>query len=231
MIAMDGNSIYVGGEPNLSIKMEVWGREACFTRPETKTERMSYDAMTPSAARGIIEAVFWHPGLKWRIDRIYVLSPIRFTNLRRNEVKSKILSGNALSVANGTSKAPYLVTATDIQQRATLMLRNVHYVIEAHFDMTAQASPSDNPGKFQEIIRRRLRRGQCYSEPYLGCRECSAHFGLWEGEDIPAIPETRDLGWMMFDMDYSNPQDIRPMFFHAKMVNGVIDCRDCEVIR
>lgn len=215
----------------MSIKMEVWGREACFTRPETKTERMSYDAMTPSAARGIIEAVFWHPGLKWRIDRIYVLSPIRFTNLRRNEVKSKILSGNALSVANGTSKAPYLVTATDIQQRATLMLRNVHYVIEAHFDMTAQASPSDNPGKFQEIIRRRLRRGQCYSEPYLGCRECSAHFGLWEGEDIPAIPETRDLGWMMFDMDYSNPQDIRPMFFHAKMVNGVIDCRDCEVIR
>lgn len=215
----------------MSIKMEVWGREACFTRPEAKTERMSYEAMTPSAARGIIEAVFWHPGLKWRIDRIYVLSPIRFTNLRRNEVKSKILSGNALSVANGTSKTPYLVTAADIQQRATLMLRDVHYVIEAHFDMTAQASPSDNPGKFQDTIKRRLRRGQCYSEPYLGCRECSAHFGLWEGEDIPAIPETRDLGWMLFDMDYSNPQDIRPMFFHAKMVNGVIDCRDCEVIR
>lgn len=125
----------------MSIKMEVWGRDACFTRPETKTERVSYETITPSAARGIIEAVFWHPGLKWRIDRIYVLSPIRFTNLRRNEVKSKILSGNALSVANGTSKAPYLVTATDIQQRATLMLRDVHYVIEAHFDMTAQASP------------------------------------------------------------------------------------------
>lgn len=215
----------------MSIKMEVWGREACFTRPEAKTERMSYETMTPSAARGVIEAVFWHPGLKWRIDRIYVLSPIRFTNLRRNEVKSKILSGNALSVANGTSKTPYLVTAADIQQRATLMLRDVHYVIEAHFDMTAQASPSDNPGKFQDTIKRRLRRGQCYSEPYLGCRECSAHFDLWEGEDIPAIPETRDLGWMLFDMDYSNPQDIRPMFFHAKMVNGVIDCRDCEVIR
>ena len=215
----------------MSIKMEVWGKEACFTRPETKTERVSYDAMTPSAARGIIEAVFWHPGLKWRIDRIYVLSPIRFTNLRRNEVKSKILSGNALSVANGTSKTPYLVTSNDIQQRATLMLRNVHYVIEAHFDMTDQASPSDNLGKFQDIIKRRLRRGQCHSQPYLGCRECSAHFGLWEGEDIPTIPETRDLGWVLFDMDYSNPQDIRPMFFHAKMANGVIDCRDCEVIR
>lgn len=215
----------------MSIKMEVWGREACFTRPEEKTERVSYDAITPSAARGIIEAVFWHPGLKWRIDRIYILSPIRFTNLRRNEVKSKILSGNALSVANGTSKTPYLVTATDIQQRATLMLRDVHYVIEAHFDMTAQANSSDNPAKFQEIITRRLRRGQCYSEPYLGCRECSAHFGLWEGEDIPTIPETRDLGWVLSDMDYSDPQNIKPMFFHAKMVNGVIDCRDCEVIR
>lgn len=198
---------------------------------KSKTERVSYETITPSAARGIIEAVFWHPGLKWRIDRIYVLSPIRFTNLRRNEVKSKILSGNALSVANGTSKAPYLVTATDIQQPEPPDARDVHYVIEAHFDMTAQASPSDNPGKFQDIIKRRLRRGQCYCEPYLGCRECSAHFGLWEGEEIPTIPETRDLGWMMFDMDYSNPQDIRPMFFHAKMVNGVIDCRDCEVIR
>lgn len=215
----------------MSIKMEVWGREACFTRGEFSTERTSYETITPSAARGIIEAVFWHPGLKWHIDRIYVLSPIRFTNLRRNEVKSKILSGNALSVANGTSRTPYLVTSRDIQQRATLMLRDVHYVIEAHFDMTAQASPSDNPGKFQDIIKRRLRRGQCYSQPYLGCRECSAHFGLWEGEEIPTIPETRDLGLMLFSMNYSDPQNIRSIFFHAKMVNGVIDCRDCEVIR
>lgn len=215
----------------MSIRMEVWGKNALFTRPETKTERVSYDVITPSAARGILESVFWHPGLRYTIDRIYVLKHIRFTNLRRNEVKSKILASNALQIANGTNKTPYLVTGNDIQQRASLMLQDVHYVIEAHFDMTDQAAPSDNPGKFQDIIKRRLRRGQCYSQPYLGCRECSAHFALWEGDTIPSIEETRDLGYMLYDMDYSNPQDIRPMFFRAQMVNGIIDLTDCEVIR
>lgn len=215
----------------MPIKMEIWGKDACFTRPEMKTERVSYDVITPSAARGIIEAVYYHPGLKWTIDRIHVLSPIRFANLRRNEVKSKLLSGNALSIANGTSKMPWLSASGDIQQRATLMLQDVHYVIEAHFDLTPQAAPSDNDGKFQDIIKRRLKRGQCYSQPYLGCRECTAHFGLWEGGEIPAISETRDLGWMLFDMDYSDLQHIQPMFFRAQMVNGVIDCRNCGVVR
>jgi len=215
----------------LSIKMEVWGSDACFSRPEMKTERVSYDVITPSAARGMIEAIYFHPGLRWYIDRIYVLSPIRFSNLRRNEVKSKILSGNALSTANGTNKTPYLVTSNDIQQRATMMLQDVHYVIEAHFDMTDKANPSDNPGKFQDIIKRRLRRGQCYSQPYLGCRECTAQFALWEQADIPTIQETRDLGWCLYDMDYSDPQNIMPMFYRAHMVNGVIDCRNCEVVR
>lgn len=215
----------------MAIRMEVWGKDACFCRPEMKTERVSYDVMTPSAARGIVEAVYYHPGLRWTIDRIYVLSEIRFANLRRNEVKSKLLAGNALSIANGTSKTPYLVTSNDIQQRAALMLQNVHYVIEAHFDMTDHANPSDNPGKFQAIIKRRLKNGQCYSQPYLGCRECTAHFGLWEEEEIPAIQETRDLGYMLFDMDYSDPQNIQPIFFRAQMVNGVIDCRNCEVFR
>lgn len=215
----------------MSIKMEVWGSDACFSRPEMKTERVSYDVITPSAARGVIEAVYFHPGLRWYIDRIYVLSPIRFSNLRRNEVKSKILSGNVLSAANGTNKTPYLVTSNDIQQRATLMLQDVHYVIEAHFDMTEKANPSDNPGKFQDIIKRRLKRGQCYSQPYLGCRECTAHFALWEKEDIPTIQETRNLGWCLYDMDYSDPHNIVPMFYQAQMVNGVIDCRNCEVVR
>lgn len=215
----------------MAIRMEVWGKDACFCRPEMKTERVSYDVLTPSAARGIVEAVYYHPGLRWTIDRIYVLSEIRFANLRRNEVKSKLLAGNALSIANGTSKTPYLVTSNDIQQRAALMLQNVHYVIEAHFDMTDRANPSDNPGKFQAIIKRRLKNGQCYSQPYLGCRECTAHFGLWEEEEIPAIQETRDLGYMLFDMDYSDPQNIQPIFFRAQMVNGVIDCRNCEVFR
>ncbi|MBP3656829.1 MAG: type I-C CRISPR-associated protein Cas5 [Clostridia bacterium] len=215
----------------MSIQVEVWGHDALFTRPEMKTERVSYDVITPSAARGIIESIYFHPGLRWVIDRIYVLSPIRFSNLRRNEVKSKISAANALSIANGTSKTPYLVTANDIQQRAAMLLLDVHYVIEAHFVMTDKAGPSDNPGKFQDITKRRLRRGQCYSQPYLGCRECTAQVRLWEGGDIPAIEETRDLGYMLYDMDYSNLQDIQPMFFRAQMVNGVIDLRDCEVIR
>lgn len=216
----------------MAIRIEVWGKDACFTRPEMKTERVSYDVITPSAARGIIESVYYHPGLKWKIDRIYVLNEIKFTNIRRNEVKSKLLASNALSIANGTSKTPYMVTSNSIQQRAAMMLQNVHYVIEAHFDMVPEkAAPSDNPGKFQDIVKRRLRRGQCYSQPYLGCRECTAHVRLWEGEDIPTNGETRDLGWMLYDMDYTDPQHIQPMFFRAKMVDGVIDLTDCEVVR
>lgn len=215
----------------MSIRMEVWGTDACFTRPEMSTERVSYDVITPGAARGMLESIFWHPGLRYRVDRIYVLSPIRYANLRRNEVKTKILASNALSVANGTGKAPYIVTSNEIQQRATLMLQDVHYVIEAHFDLTERANASDNPGKFQDMLKRRLRKGQCYSQPYLGCRECTAHFALWEEEEIPTIDETRDLGWMLYDMDYSDREQIRPMFFRAQMVNGVIDCRDCEVVQ
>lgn len=216
----------------MAIRIEVWGKDACFTRPEMKMERVSYDVITPSAARGVIESVYYHPGLKWKIDRIYVLNEIKFTNIRRNEVKSKLLASNALSIANGTSKTPYMVTSNSIQQRAAMMLQDVHYVIEAHFDMVPEkAAPSDNPGKFQDIVKRRLRRGQCYSQPYLGCRECTAHVRLWEGEDIPTNGETRDLGWMLYDMDYTDPQHIQPMFFRAKMVDGVIDLTDCEVVR
>lgn len=213
------------------IRVEVWGKDACFTRPEMKTERVSYDVITPSAARGIIESVYYHPGLRWVIDKIYVLSAPRFTNLRRNEVKSKILASTALEAANGINPTPYLATSREIQQRAALMLQDVHYVIEAHFEMTDKANPSDNEGKFQDIVKRRLRRGQCYSQPYLGCRECTAHVALWEGDDIPAIAETRDLGWMLYDMDYSDLEHIQPMFFRAKMVNGVIDLKDREVVK
>ena len=107
----------------------------------------------------------------------------------------------------------------------------VHYVIEAHFEMTENANESDNPGKFQDIIKRRLRRGQAYSTPYFGTRECTAHFRLWEGGEIPTIPETRDLGFMIYDMDYSDPNDIQPMFFRAKLENGVLDLTDCEVMK
>ena len=214
----------------MSVRMEVWGDYACFTRPEMKTERVSYDVPTPSAARGMIESVYFHPGLRWHIDRIYVLNPIRFTNVRRNEVKSKILASAAMAEANGKARS-YIVASEDIQQRAAMMLRDVRYVIEAHFTMTDQANPSDNPGKFQDIVKRRLRRGGCYSQPYLGTRECTAHFRLWEDGEIAAIDETRDLGFMLYDLDYTDPANIQPMFFRVQMNRGVIDLTDCEVIK
>ena len=140
----------------MSVKMEVWGDFACFSRIELKIERVSYDVPTPSAARGIIESIYYHPGLKWHIDKIYVMNPIRFTSIRRNEVKNKISASKIMKEANGKG-ASYIDRKKDIEQRATMMLRNVHYVIEAHFEMTDQANESDNPGKFQDIITRRPR--------------------------------------------------------------------------
>ena len=214
----------------MSVLMEVWGLTACFTRPEMKTERVSYDVPTPSAARGMIESIYYHPGLKWTIDRIWVLNPIQFMNLRRNEVSSKISASNVMQEANG-GRQSCIVTTQDIQQRATMMLKDVRYVIEAHFDMTDKANASDNPGKFQDIVKRRLRKGACYAAPYLGTRECTAHFRLWEGGAIESIDETRDLGYMLYDMDYSDPEHIQPMFFRAKMEHGCIDLRGCEVIK
>lgn len=213
------------------IRAEFWGDLAVFSRPELKVERVSYDIITPSAARGMLEAVYFHPGMRYSIDRIYVCSPIEFTNIRRNEVKSKILASEVRRAYLGANNPLFLDTTQDIQQRATMALKNVHYVIEAHFDMTDKANPSDTPGKFQDILKRRLRKGQCYSAPYLGCREFPASFRLWEGGQIPTIPDTRDLGYMLYDMDYRDPENIVPMFFRAKMVNGVVDLRDCGVVR
>ncbi len=214
----------------MSIKIEVWGSYACFSRPEMKTERVSYDIITPSAAKGLIESIFWHPGMTWVIDRIYLLSPIQFTNVRRNEVKSVIVGSNVLSVMKGGKADLAIYTSQDIQQRAALILQDVHYVLEAHFDMTEKAAPGDNPGKFQEMTRRRLAKGQNYSTPYLGCREFPANCREWPGGEIPTQPVTQDLGYMLHSMDYSDPQDIRPRFFRAKLVNGVLDLQDCEVV-
>lgn len=213
----------------MSICIEVWGPYACFSRPEMKTERVSYDVMTPSAARGLIEAIYWHPGLRYHIDRIHVLAPIRFTSIRRNEVKSTISANAALSsLKNGRPMALY--TQADIQQRAALVLQDVHYAIEAHFTMTEKATPDDNPGKFQDILRRRLARGQSYHQPCFGCREFPAHFREWPGGPIPAIAVTQDLGYMLYDLDYSDLRNIRSRFFRAGLVEGVLDVRDCEVV-
>lgn len=208
----------------MSVQLEVWGDYALFTRPEMKVERTSYDVMTPSAARGLIEAIYWHPGLKWRIDRIQVCNPIRFTNLRRNEVKSTISARSARTVMERGQGELYLCTSEDIQQRAALLLQDVRYVISAHFEMTDQAAPGDNPGKFQDIVKRRIKRGQCYHQPYFGCREFPAQFRLCE--KTPPCPEElqgrRDLGWMLYDLDYSDPQNIQPRFFRGILEDGVL---------
>lgn len=216
------------------VKVKVWGEYALFSRPEMKVERCSYDVMTPSAARGILEAIYWHPGMRWVIDRIYVNKPIQFTSVRRNEVKSKISANNVLPVYNGNPKRLYISSKAEIVQRASLMLRNVEYVIEAHFEMTEKANDSDNPGKFKDIIMRRLRRGECFHTPYFGCREFPVKFCLYENEEIAtayADEDERDLGFMLYDLDYSDPENIQPMFFRAIMKKGVIDLRDCEVMR
>lgn len=213
----------------MSMLIEAWGDYACFSRPEMKTERVSYDIMTPPAARGLVEAIFWHPGLRYSIDRIYLLNPIRFTNIRRNEVKAALLASAALRAAKG-GEAPVLYTSQEIQQRAAMVLRDVHYVIECHFDMTDRAAPGDNPGKFQDILRRRLTKGQCYHMPYFGCREFQASFRKWHGGKIPAIDLTQDLGWMLYDLDYTDPQNIQPQFFRARLEHGVLDCRNVEVV-
>lgn len=207
----------------MSVFVEVWGDYACFSRPEMKVERVSYDVMTPSAARGLIEAIYWHPGMKWVIDRIYVRSPIRFTNIRRNEVKDTISARKMKAVMESGGEI-YLATPESIQQRAAMVLRDVHYVIEAHFEMTSKANETDNPGKFQEIMRRRLEKGQFYHQPCFGVREFPANFRTCAA--IPPCPDElqgeKDLGWMLLDMDYHDKENITPRFFRAVLQDGVL---------
>lgn len=209
----------------MPISLEVWGDYACFSRPELKTERVSYDIMTPSAARGILEAIFWHPGMYWVIDRIRVCSPIRFLNLRRNELKSTVSARTARTVMDRGKGELYLVTSQDIQQRAAILLRDVHYIISAHFVLTDKASPEDNEGKFQDIIKRRIKQGQFYHQPYFGCREFPAQFKMC-GEPPPCPTELlgeQDLGYMLWDMDYSDSENITPLFFRAVLRNGLLE--------
>ena len=220
----------------MPVTLEVWGDYACFSRPEMKVERVSYDMITPSAARGLLEAIYWHPGMRWIIDRIHVCAPIRFTNIRRNEVKDTISARKVSTVMEQGSGELYLATPDSIQQRAAMVLRDVRYVIEAHFEMTERAAPEDNPGKFQDIMQRRLAKGQFYHQPCFGVREFPAHFAACD--ELPPCPEElrgeKDLGWMLLDMDYSDPENITPMFFRAVLRDGVLEVPDCncqEVIR
>ncbi len=207
----------------MAIKLEVWGDYACFSRPEMKVERVSYDVMTPSAARGLIEAIYWHPGLRYVIDRIRVCAPIRFTNIRRNEVKDVVQKNDVKRMMERGGEA-YIATPESIQQRAAMVLRDVRYVIEAHFVMTEKATPGDNSGKFQDILTRRIEKGQFYHQPCFGVREFPAHFR--KCETMPDCPEelkgSKDLGWMLLDLDYSDPGDIKPKFFRACLKDGVM---------
>jgi CRISPR-associated protein Cas5d len=211
----------------MAIKTEIWGEYACFSRPELKVERVSYDVITPSAARGIIEAVCWKPAIRWVIDEIRVCSPIKFENIRRNEVSSK-----------GSPGKQYIAANVDRTQRASMVLKNVRYVVSAHFEMTDNALERDNEGKFAEMVRRRLRKGQFFHKPCLGVREFPADIRLIEdGEEMPqAIPESRSLGLMLYDIDYvkdehGNVKEFHPTYFLAEMNNGIIDLRNVEVLR
>ncbi len=215
------------------ITIRVRGPYALFTRPEMKVERVSYDVITPSAARGLIEAVYWKPAIRWVIDRIHVLNEIQFTNIRRNEVSKKA----STSVAEHTmknGKGELYLSAVDIrQQRASMVLKDVDYIIEAHFERTVKAGPDDSEEKHYNIILRRLRNGQCFHAPCLGTREFGAQVELIEDGIIPnsTLVGKKDLGWILYDLDFSNPRDIRPNFFHAEMQDGVIDLTKVEVKR
>ncbi len=221
------------------IALRTWGRYACFTRPEMKVERVSYDVMTPSAARGILEAVYWKPAIRWRIERIHVLAPIRFTNIRRNELGVEGPSGVKVSVNKVKRAMNGLVTPVEIfieddrQQRAAMVLEDVDYVIEASFEITDLAGKPDaggaadsqdrESGKHFEIFRRRAETGQCFHQPYLGTREFPASFAWIDKEEIPASPlrGERELGWILHDIDFANGME--PRFFRAVMRDGVIE--------
>ena len=222
--------------------LEVWGDYACFTRPEMKVERVSYDVITPSAARAVFDSILWKPAIFWRIKKIEVLAPIQWVSVRRNEVGS---------VASPRSDG--VIIEEDRQQRAGLFLKNVKYRLHAEFDFippdhrkkTSRSTPEwlmqneekeeirkdESPAKYAAMFERRAKRGQCFNQPYLGCREFSCHFRLVnpELETLSPIVESRDLGWMLYDLDFTDPENIKPQFFRAEMRAGVIDLQNVEV--
>ncbi len=217
------------------VRLRVWGERACFTRPEMKVERVSYDVMTPSAARGVLEAIYWKPAIVWVVDRIHVLKPIRFQSFRRNEVGAKASANNAKSAMNrGDVDSLGLVAQDNRQQRATMLLTDVAYLIEAHFEMTPKAGTDDDPAKHAAMFQRRAEKGQCFHRPCLGAREFPAEFEL-RPEGVPLPPSElsgadrdRDFGWMLHDIDFRPDGTAkRSNFFRARLVDGVLDIRAC----
>jgi len=211
-------------------RLKVWGSNACFTRPEMKVERVSCDVMTPSAARGILETILWKPAIRWKVKQIDVLNPVKWESVRRNEV------GAVMS-----PRTSGIFIEEQRQQRAGLFLRDVAYTIHAHFEMTDKAGAEDTVVKFTEMFLRRAEKGQCFHRPYLGCREFAAEFEVFtNGKPLPEpISETRDLGWMLYDISHDNTADeknqhfcngnCRPSFFRASLINGRMVVDEKEV--
>ncbi len=227
--------------------LEVSGDFACFTRPEMKVERVSYDVMTPSAARAVFESIVWKPAIRWRVTKIEVLKPIKWISVRRNEVGAVASTRNVQAAMGAGAGNVGLYVEDERQQRAGLFLRDVAYRIHACFELhdpsvhkshfphlskalvnrgeeDLNAMPDNNAAKFMSMFERRASRGQCVNQPYLGCREFACSFRLVEEAkaELNPIAETRDLGWMLYDMDYSNPADPKPRFFQARLDNGVV---------
>jgi CRISPR-associated protein Cas5d len=201
-------------------RVRIRGEWACFTRPELKTERVTYHVMTPSAARGVVEAVLWKPAIRWHVHRIAVLKPIRFATIKRNEVKSVIPVDNARKLMRGGEVKDYCAD-DDRAQRNSVILHDVDYAVDVSFSPTERAGPEDNALKFDEMFRRRLARGQRHMAPYLGCREFPATVTFYEPGDPEPITEDIDLGLMLLDIHYGRPN--LPVFFPATMHRGVIE--------
>lgn len=236
-----------------SLCLKVWGDFACFTRPEMKVERVSYDVITPSAARAVFEAILWKPEIRWAVTKIEVLRPVKWISVRRNEV-GKLASADTAEAGMGNGFDDRGIYIEDHrQQRAGLFLRDVAYRLHASFDVVdgskhvhrypelrglyppePEEPRSEHPAKYLSMFQRRARKGQCFWQPYLGCREFSAHFQLVDdpiaaAQVEPPIPDSPSLGWMLYDIDFAD--GMKPGFFRAEIRNGVIDLAGVEVRR
>lgn len=235
--------------------LEVWGDYACFTRPEMKVERVSYDVMTPSAARAIFEAILWKPAIRWNVTRIEVLNLIKWISVRRNEVGKVVPAPTAKQMAGVLGSPMGIFIEDERQQRAGLFLRDVKYRIHGYFDFLPPEKRKSNrsvlpelwaddqeqaeavrmdetPAKYAAMFERRAKKGQCFHRPYLGCREFACDFRLIDPQAEPAklIDETRDLGFMLYDMDFEkDPINPMPLFFRAKIDRGIINTDRREV--
>jgi CRISPR-associated protein Cas5d len=216
-----------------SFCLEVKGDYACFTRPEMKVERVSYDFITPSAARSVFDAILWKPEIRWEVERIEILAPVRWISVRRNEVGAVISTRNLQTAMTAGHGQLGLYVEDERQQRAGLFLRDVRYRLHARL-VSVKGEALHNPAKYAEMFTRRASKGQCVNQPYLGCREFDARFRLVttpHGEPEPCPDIDGDFGWMLYDMDFSRPADPKPMFFRAKVVRGVLDLSGVEVRR